>query len=127
MRKLIPFSVLLLTLTAGCAGNPSEAHRVDAGKARGLLEQVLTSWQQGETPDAWRRKTPEVVIQDLDWQRGAKLQSFEMLGNGEAIDANLHCKVELTLEDSNKKEVSKTVTYLVGTSPVLTVFREFGP
>ena len=118
---------LLLLLAAGCGGSSPEDHRVNAPQARKLLEEVLAGWQKGETPESWREKTPEVVIQDFDWQGGARLNSFEILSEGDAIDANLHCRVKLKLEDPKKKAIEKTVTYLVGTSPALTVFREPGP
>src|SRR5690606_23076401 len=104
-----------------------EDHRVNVPQARKLLEEVLAGWQMGETPESWRAKTPEVVIQDFDWQGGARLNSFEILSEGDAIDANLHCRVKLKLENPTKKPIEKTVTYLVGTSPALTVFREPGP
>ena len=119
-------ATLLLMLNSGCGGDSPEAHRVDSRRARSVLEEVLASWKQGQTPESWRQKSPEVVIQDFDWQGGARLQSFEVLSE-EPIDANLHCRVKLTLKASEKKMTQRTVTYLVGTSPVLTVFREFGP
>ncbi len=44
----------------------------------------------------------------MDWRAGAKLQSFEILGEGEAIDANLHCQVKLKFAQpqNGKKEVT---------------------
>ena len=118
---------LLMVCLSGCGGNPGEEHRVNAIDARAILEDVLASWQQGETPESWRKKTPEVVVQDLEWKRGAKLKGFEIQGQGEAVDANLHCHVKLMLVDGQQQESERTVKYLVGTSPVRTVFREPGP
>ncbi len=116
-------AVLLVLASCGCGPKYSpEAHRVDPAQARSTLEAVLNGWQQGETPDAWQQKTPAVVVQDMEWKSGAKLSAFEILST-EAIDANLHCEVKLTLEDPQKGKVERTVKYLVGTSPVLTVFR----
>jgi hypothetical protein len=114
-------------LSVGCGGYSPEAHRVDAGQARTLLENVLASWREGETPESWKLKSPAVVIQDFDWQSGAKLNSFEIVDQGEPVDANLHCRVKLNFTDSRKKDIERTVTYLIGTSPALTVFREPGP
>jgi hypothetical protein len=59
----------------------------------------------------------------MDWKTGRKLKSFEVIEPTESVDANLHCQVKLTLEDPEKGEVEQTVKYVVGTSPVLTVFR----
>lgn len=91
------------------------------------LETVLTSWQQGETPQSWRERDPEVVIQDVDWMSGKQLQEFELLDAGEPIDANLHCRVRLTLVEPQRGSVEREVTYLVTTSPKLTVFRSMTP
>jgi hypothetical protein len=66
------------------------------------------------------------VIQDFDWMGGAKLTSYEILTT-KAIDANLHCEVKLSLTGAQNGGSEKTVTYLVSTSPVLTVFRAAAP
>ncbi len=122
LKTLLLFMSLYIS---GCGYSAAE-HRVTSTTARSTLESVLKSWQAGESSESWQEKTPKVVVQDMDWRAGAKLQSFEILGEGEAIDANLHCQVKLKFAQpqNGKKEV--TVTYLVGTSPVLTVFRELG-
>jgi hypothetical protein len=121
-------SFVLLGLTIfGCGGDYSAAaHRVDPETARSTLNSVLDGWKAGDNPDAWQQKSPSVVIQDFDWKGGAKLLSYEILTT-EAIDANLHCQVKLSLISPTGNETEKTVTYLVGTSPVLTVFRGPGP
>jgi hypothetical protein len=84
----------------------------------------MESWKSGESIDSLRQGTPEVVVQDMEWMQGAQLVDYEILGPGEAVDANLLCKVKLDLRDATGKTASKTVTYIVGTDPVLTVFRQ---
>ena len=119
----------LVTLSLWCAGcqTAAEANRVDPLQARSTLEAVLTSWQQGDSIDSWSSKQPQVAVQDLDWKAGFKLKSFEFLEPDEAVDANLFCKVKLTLADTSSKQSTQTVTYIVGTSPVRTVFRSLMP
>jgi hypothetical protein len=127
-RTNLSVKILMAFLTCtlvGCGYSASE-HRVTSTTARSTLEAVLKSWQNGESAESWQEKTPQVVIQDMDWKAGAKLQSFEILGEGEAIDANLHCQVKLKFAQPQKGKSEQTVTYLVGTSPVLTVFRSPG-
>jgi hypothetical protein len=121
-------ALLVLVLAAvGCGSEYSAAaHRVDPESARSTLVAVLDSWKSGEKPDAWQQKSPSVVIQDFDWMGGAKLTSYEIVTT-KAIDANLHCEVKLSLTDPQSRDSEKTVTYLVSTSPVLTVFRAAGP
>jgi hypothetical protein len=98
-------------------------HRVDPGDAEPL--KLSQSWKAGATPDSWQQQTPAVVVQDMDWKGGAKLTEFEIVGT-EAVDANLHCQTSLTMTDLQQKTIERTVTYLVGTSPTLTVFRAPG-
>ena len=119
--------VLALLTISGCGGSYSAAaHRVNPEIARSTLVSVLDGWKAGDTPDDWQQKGPSVVIQDFDWKGGAQLTSYEIL-TSEAIDANLHCQVKLSLNSPTGAESEKTVTYLVSTSPVLTVFRGPGP
>ncbi len=118
---------LLSLLIHGCSSYSAEEHRVEPGSARQVLEDVLLSWKEGEPMDKWQQRQPPVVVQDMDWKNGAILESFEIKGAGEAIDANLHCQVKLKLQMPNNTKSEKTVTYLVGTSPVVTVFRALGP
>ena len=125
--QLTLFALVTLSLwSVGCQ-TAAEANRVDPLQARSTLEAVLTSWQQGDSIDSWVSKQPQVVVQDLDWKAGYKLKAFEILEQGEAVDANLFCKVKLTLDDTSSKQSIQTVTYIVGTSPVRTVFRSLAP
>lgn len=122
--KVAGACAVLLSLVGGCGGSGGNPHPVESDQARAVLEDVLESWKQGESSESWREKDPEVVIQDMDWKSGAKLKDYEIIDPGKAVDANLHCDVKLTLVDAKGKSFEKTVTYLVGTSPALTVFRK---
>ncbi len=115
----------LLSFAVGC-GDAASKHRVESTTARQVLENVLKGWQNGDSIDAWREKQPSVVIQDMDWKRGVPLQSFEIIGDGDAVDANLYCQVKLKFAKPQNGKSEQVVTYLVGTSPVLTVFRSPG-
>lgn len=126
LGMVLAMAAALPVFLGGCGGYSPEAHRVDPALARKTLEQVLKSWQEGATPDSWQQKSPQVVVQDMDWKFGKKLESFEIMDDADAIDANLHCRVKLSLHGDTNGE-QKLVTYYVGTSPVLTVFREPGP
>lgn len=119
------FLLLLLLVSAGC-GSSHALHPVAPETARKSLETVLNGWKEGKTPDAWRGQKPEIVVQDVDWSMGKKLVGYEILGEGKAVDANLHCEVKLELAEGTET-TSKTVQYLVGTSPVITVFRQIIP
>lgn len=115
--SLLAVSALLLS---GCGG--SNAHAVDTSQARDALVSALDHWKKGDAP----RSITEMTIQDMDWERGAKLLDYQIVGDGQARDANLSIKAKLTLagEKPGSRNVEKTVNYLVGTSPSVTVFRD---
>jgi hypothetical protein len=112
-----------LVLLGGCETAYRSAP-VKPDVALQTLQTTLDEWKSGATLESLRKRTPEIVVQDLDWTRGKKLVAYEVLGNGEPVDANLIAKVKLTLQDAEGQNTEKTVTYVVGTSPVLTVFRD---
>lgn len=112
--------VVCLSLS-GCGGPRNQPVKVDLAKA--TLNQVLEHWKSGGNMDDLRKRSPEIVVQEAQWTNGAKLQEFELVGDGRAEDANWYCEVELTLIPAGGSEPKKkNVTYVVGTAPVLTVF-----
>lgn len=116
-------SMIGLLGIVGCQSGPVAAP-VDVPVAEQTLTHVLNGWKGGATPESFQQSDPSIVVQDRDWQAGYTLISYESKGPGQAFDANLHCDVALTLREPGGKEVTKTVTYIVGTDPVLTVFRK---
>jgi hypothetical protein len=122
-----PASVFMLTVLwfslSGCAGEP-RARAVDVELARATLIQVLEHWKSEGTIEELRESSPEIVVQEAHWSAGRRLKEFSLAGDGRAEDANWFCEVELTLlSESGGEPTKKTVTYVVGTDPVLTVFR----
>ncbi|WP_165221399.1 hypothetical protein [Aquisphaera insulae] len=109
----------LIAALPGCS--TGEAHAVDTSKAREALASSLDAWKRGEDS----RSVSSITIQDFDWERGAKLEGYEILGDGQAKGANLSIQVKLRLAAAaGKKATEKSVYYLVGTSPSVTVFRD---
>lgn len=109
---------LLVLLAAGCADRPAAAPVVP-DKARAALKAALDAWKAGRPIESLAADTPPVVAQDFDWMAGAKLDAYELVGDGTPLDANLRVAVRLTL----KGKGVKTVHYIVGTDKTLTVFR----
>jgi hypothetical protein len=110
-------------LAPGCSGAPGAA-TVDAPRAREALETTLERWAKGDSPADLKAGSPSVVVQDFDWEAGAKLVRFRVVDEGRFDDANLRIPVELTLKGANGRESTRRVTYVVSTSPAITVFRE---
>lgn len=116
-------AAVLAALATGCSG-PRRAAPVNADQARQTLRSVLENWRSGQTPDGQRQATPPVVVQDTDWLRGYELLDYQFVTDGRSRDANLHIPVDLTLRDPSGMQRKKKAYYVVGTDPVLTVFRE---
>jgi len=114
-----------VALLLGCSGEGGRAAPVDASRARETLRTALESWKKGDKIDALKTASPSIVVQDFDWMGGQSLVNYEVAGDGKDDDANLRIPVKLTLRTPKGKEVQKSVSYVVGTSPALTVFREF--
>jgi hypothetical protein len=124
-RQVAGFLFLLTLASSGCGG-PYQSAPVNVSKAQELLVEVLDNWKSGEPAAALQEQSPSIVVQDFDWLGGAKLVQYEILDEGKPENANLVAKVKLTLQDKRGTKTEKTVTYLVGTAPALTVFRDSG-
>lgn len=128
LRNTRNVGVLAVTLAAffaaGCAETIS-ATPVDSSKALEALKTTLETWKKGDSVDTLKSSSPAIVAQDLDWQGGASLVDYAIDGQGEKVDSNLKVPVKLTLKTKDGKDASKTVKYLVTTSPSITVFRAF--
>ncbi len=74
--------------------------------------------------DALQAASPPVYVIDPEWQAGAVLADYRVIGDGQEMDANLFCQVALTVRSGPGKEASREVTYIVSTAPNLTVARK---
>jgi len=129
IRRMVLVTTLLVFISffMGCGGYSAKAHRVDPDLARVTLTKVLDGWKQGLSCTNWEKDKQPITVQDLDWLNGVKLESYQMLGADEAIDANLYCPVKLILKFRDQSTHEIQVTYIVSTKPALTVFRSIGP
>lgn len=122
-RRQTVFGLLFcISVLAGCG--EQRAAPVDPVLARKTLQDVMEHWKSGGNLDELRKQSPEIVVQEMWWSDGRKLLSYRIADEGRVEDANWFCDVELQVESADGKEpVMKTFTYVVGTDPVLTVFR----
>jgi hypothetical protein len=114
-------AVALFLGVAGCAGGSSGAGNEQS--AREALGSALEAWKNGRTADDMRRGTPEVVVGDSAWKLGLKLSGYE-IGKGMYDGKNLRVPVTLTLVQPPRGTRKIDVNYIVGTSPVVTIFRD---
>jgi hypothetical protein len=116
--------VALAALVAGCSGGSGgSAAPVDAPKAREALKAALDGWKRGDKPEKFQSASPPMTVSDMDWQAGAKLINYQVKDDGKEYGPNLNVPVDLTIRTPQGKEAKKTVSYIVGTSPTVTVFR----
>jgi hypothetical protein len=115
---------MMLLALPGCSSG--QAHAVDTPRAQEALKTALEHWKRGETPRSLSASATPMTVQDLEWESGARLIDYQILGEGEPAGANLRVRVKVTTEGGKGKSKSteKTVNYLVGTSPSVTVFRD---
>ncbi len=115
--------VLVVCLFSGCSG-PSRANPVDSSLARESLKAALDHWKKGEDPKSLESSSTPMVAKDFDWDSGAKLLDYQILDEN-VEDTNLRVQVKITLsQEGKKKTVDKKASYVVGTSPSVTVFRD---
>jgi hypothetical protein len=126
------FRALLYVLAAavapllfGCSGGDPTSLPVDAPRAIEVLKTTLEAWKKGQAIDRLKSASPPILAQDADWIGGSKLLNYQVEGEGTQNDLSLRVPVKLTLKPPQGAEVKKSVHYVVGTSPTLTVFREF--
>jgi len=115
------FAILLgcVAIVSGC-GHSARNISLDAEKAKQSCVTFMEAWKAGKQVADLK---PGIIGRDEAWEGGFKLVSFELLP--ETSDGtNLHIPVKLTMQNPKGKESVSTVTYVVGTSPVITVFRE---
>jgi hypothetical protein len=126
-RVLAASLAVLATLPMAGCWSSSQAHAVDPSRAREALKTALDQWKGGQSPRSLESSSTPMTVQDFDWAGGARLVDYQIIDDGQAYDANLRVRVKLVLDGSAKKTgkaAEKTVWYLVGTSPSVTVFRD---
>lgn len=112
-----------MAVGTGCSSGPVNTP-VDAAKARDTLRAALDSWKKGDKVDGLQKATPPIYVIDPEWQGGAVLKDYKLVGDGKEMDANLFCTVSLTVRPSGGSEATREVTYIVATAPNLTVSRK---
>jgi hypothetical protein len=114
------FFAAVLLVAGGCRGGGVPATEESARKA---LITALDAWKAGRQAEEMRQETPEVVVGDADWKRGARLVGYE-IGTGMFDGKNLRVPVTLVIAEPPQANRKLVVNYIVGTNPVVTLFRD---
>lgn len=117
MFRLLPLLVIcLLVFCCGCQKTARDLP-LDPELARSSLTKALDAWVAGKKPEDLQ---PEIIMGDPAWKSGKKLISYEVKTAEEHSDGtNLHIAVARKLEGS---DTPSDIVYIVGTSPVITIF-----
>jgi hypothetical protein len=114
-------AVAMLLHLAGCGATAGGSGTEE--EARMALTKALDAWKAGRTATDMRQESPEVVVGDSDWKQGRKLIAYE-IGSGLFDDKNLRVPVTLTVAQPPRGNRKLVVNYIVGTRPVVTIFRD---
>lgn len=112
--------VLLLVMTVAGCQRGANALSLNEPLAREACQEFLTAWKDGKKAADLK---PKIIGRDSDWEAGKKLESFEILPEEKKHGPNLHLNVRRTLKDLKGRTIKQDVEFVVGTSPVITVFR----
>jgi hypothetical protein len=121
--------LLLLFELVGCGPRGAVDLSLDKDLARASLTRFLDAWRDGKPSDQLAQGSPAIIGRDPAWADGQKLLAYELLGETDG-GANLHTQVKLKLGGKSGESVGKNagasldVVYVIGTSPVVTVFRD---
>ncbi len=118
-----PCRLLVLILWCGVVAGCSRSARslsLSQPKAKEACAAFLTAWKEGKKVGDL---VPQITGRDSDWETGKKLEAFEILPEEHSDGTNLHLKVSRILKDDKGRQINDEVAYVVGTSPVVTVFR----
>ena len=119
LRRLLMVVVVLSCTILGC-DRSARSLSLNQPKAREACNEFLTAWKNGKQIADLK---PKIIGRDSDWETGKKLESFEILKDERSDGPNLHLTVRRIVKDSTGREIQQEVFYVVGTSPVVTVFR----
>lgn len=126
---IVAMSLSLVFGIVGCGPRGAVDLTLDKELARASLTRFLDAWRDGQTTDQLAKASPAIIGRDPAWADGQKLLTHELLSETDD-GANLHARVKLTLGGKSEAAGGKTtrtsvdVVYVIGTSPVVTVFRD---
>lgn len=109
-------------MTWGC-DQGARSLKLDKEVGRKALTEFLSLWKEGRSVGEFAVAHPQAAAADPDWEAGVKLVSFTV-GNETDDGTNLHIAVDMVLRATDGSESTQKITYLVGTSPVLSIFRK---
>lgn len=105
---------------SGCGNTVGRDLPLDRDLALASLETALQAWGDGKKPDELK---PRITMGDFAWESGKTLASFEIQKDKARGDGtNLYIPVVREFRGKGGNVTRSETTYIVGTSPVITIF-----
>lgn len=120
--SVVLFLVMAFSCVMGCG--PSRVPLSDVQEAKNLAQQLLEKWKSGEDMAKFATESPPIFVSEDLWRKGAKLQSYTFLDEGQMFGSNIRFQITLKCVSKEGKATERTFYYLVTTTPALTFFRE---
>ena len=115
---------LLCSIFVGCGPRAGNPRPLDRTLAMDSMKLFLETWRDQGTAESLKDRSPSVVVKDADWDLGHKLLAFEIPTSGDDDGSNLYLDVKLTLKDETGEQRDKTIRYVIGTKPLVSIFRD---
>ena len=96
---------------------------VNMNVAQKVLASAMESWEDGKTPKDLLNGSPSIFVQEAEWNEDTKLLDYEITSDDQPAGPNLIATVKLKIGSADGTVTEKTATYVVGTSPSLTIYR----
>ncbi len=124
IRSIALIVLTILTAMSGCGPKSGSPYKLDRTVAFDSMKLFLETWRDNGSLAVLKDRTPSIVGKDADWSKGVKLLSFTIPSDGEDDGTNLLLDVQLNLETSTGEKRQKTIRYIIGTEPVVSIFRD---
>lgn len=119
-RSIVFWSMILFCF-AGCRQAPPP--KSDRGEARTILEKALSAWSAGESAAKMRAADPPIYTAEELWESGRELVEYSILDEGQFVGSNVCFQVSLKVKSENGQTQTKTMKYLVTSTPAQTIAR----
>jgi len=113
--------LIAILMLVGCQNTPRPSNNATAVQS---LEKMLETWKSGGKAEDLKNTSPSIIAVDDDWEKNVALSNYRIQPNPFDDGVNLHFTVDLMLKNKQGKDVKKQQVYIVGTNPVITIFRK---
>jgi hypothetical protein len=113
--------LLCLAFVIGCSDKVGAP--VNVNLAQKILALAMDNWENGVSSKVLLDRSPSVFVQEAEWNEETQLLDYEIISDDQSAGPNLIATVKLKLSTADGNVTEKTATYIVGTSPALTVYR----